>query len=355
MILNIQYLRFLAAFTVIFAHANLSMYGIPPSLTNLAAIGVDIFFVISGFIMPYIIFAGCDHKKGKIKSTAGEFFMHRFIRVWPMYFVSTAAFIFVSYLNANGFIKNPTTDFTFYFNDYRYKIDYIIQSLSFTNDARGPILTAGWTLQLEFVFYSLMALCIVVGMRKFWHFFFTLACFFTLLQIAKNHYQSDIINQLSRPFLLEFLSGMFIYYLFSAKILLNKHMSLILIGGCIISIFALPINLNTDTELKRVLLWGSISSIIVYSALSLERYTFKSSWLLFAGNSSYSLYLTHGILAPIIAFTITSNDALNKINLSMYLLLYTIICLTTAFLSYRFIETKLTKALKMVFLRQTRI
>lgn len=58
MILSIQYTRFLAATLVVLAHTNLQIYGISPQITNMGGFGVDLFFVISGFIMAYVIAGG---------------------------------------------------------------------------------------------------------------------------------------------------------------------------------------------------------------------------------------------------------------------------------------------------------
>jgi peptidoglycan/LPS O-acetylase OafA/YrhL len=345
-ILNIQYLRFAAAFVVIFAHANLLMYGIPTKLTNLGAIGVDVFFVISGFIMPYIIFGGLYNKESTIKLRPGIFFLHRILRIWPAYFIVTLIFIAISIAAANGIIKNQTTDFIFYFNDYRYKIDYIIKSLLFFNDIRGPILTAGWTLQFEFIFYSLISLSILFGARKFHHIFFTCIFFVIACNIANLLFESLILKQLSRPILIEFIFGMTVYYIYSSGVIFGKRLSIITCVMFIPALIAFPLNLNASGEVIRILTWGIISSLLVFSFLSLERYTKNIRSLHFAGNASYSIYLTHGVLAPILMFVIVSNDLLSVISLPTYLLMYTTICISVGCIFYTLIEKPITKLLK---------
>lgn len=345
-ILNIQYLRFAAAFVVIFAHANLSMYGIPVKLTNLGAIGVDVFFVISGFIMPYIIFGGLYKKESTIKLRPGIFFLHRILRIWPAYFIVTLLFIAISIAAANGVIKNQTTDFIFYFNDYRYKIDYIVKSLLFLNDIRGPILTAGWTLQFEFIFYSLISLSIFFGARKFHHIFTTCITFIIACNIANLYFDNLILAQLSRPILIEFIFGMAVYYIYSCGIIFGKRLAVIICIMFTPVLIAFPLDLRTSGELTRIMTWGIVSSLLVFSFLSLERYTKNIRPLHFAGNASYSIYLTHGVLAPIIMFIIVSNNLLNAIPLPTYLLLYTTICISIGFIFYTLIEKPITTFLK---------
>ncbi|MFZ5295421.1 acyltransferase family protein [Enterobacter bugandensis] len=345
-ILNIQYLRFAAAFVVIFAHANLFTYGIPTKLTNLGAIGVDVFFVISGFIMPYIIFGGLYNKESTIKLRPGIFFLHRILRIWPAYFIVTLIFIAISIAAANGVIKNQTTDFIFYFNDYRYKVDYIIKSLLFLNDIRGPILTAGWTLQFEFIFYSIISLSILFGARKFHHIFLTCIAFVISCNVANFYFENLILTQLSRPILIEFIFGMIVYYIFSCGVSLGKRLAIIICVMFIPVLIAFPLDLHASGEAIRVMTWGIISSLLVFSFLSLERYTKNIRSLHFAGNASYSIYLTHGVLAPIIMFVIVSNDLLSVISLPNYLLLYTTICISFGFIFYTLIEKPITKFLK---------
>jgi len=345
-ILNIQYLRFAAAFIVIFAHANLLAYGIPTTLTNLGAIGVDIFFVISGFIMPYIIFGGLYSKHSAIQLKPGVFFLHRLLRIWPAYFIVTMIFILISFIAANGFINNQTSDFIFYFNDYRYKTDYIFKSLLFLNDIRGPILTAGWTLQLEFIFYSLISLSILFGARKFWHIYISAIIFIIASYIANTYYASVILQQLSRPIIIEFVFGMTLYYLYSNGFIIEKRLAIIICVLFVPVTIVFPLDLHTFGELKRTITWGVSSSLLVWACLSLEKYTKKIPPLYFAGNASYSIYLTHGVLAPIIIFIIVTNGLLTKISLLEYILIYTTICLSVGFIFYALIEKPTTNFLK---------
>lgn len=70
---NIQALRFFAAFSVVFAHLQISRYsgiGIKPDLFAIGAFGVDIFFVISGFIMAFV----SNGMKGSNIQNSVEFF-----------------------------------------------------------------------------------------------------------------------------------------------------------------------------------------------------------------------------------------------------------------------------------------
>ncbi|WP_139300736.1 hypothetical protein [Escherichia coli] len=71
---NIQALRFIAAAMVVLAHAELGQYGIGniEILASLGGFGVIIFFIISGFIIPYVAYGG-SQSEGEFKISAGNF------------------------------------------------------------------------------------------------------------------------------------------------------------------------------------------------------------------------------------------------------------------------------------------
>ena len=94
MINNIHFLRFVAASLVIFAHAPLNAFGVSSHAIHLGGFGVDIFFIISGFIIPYILF-DASHDVSQLPKMGGvSFFVRRIVRVWPLYLVATT-FVFL--------------------------------------------------------------------------------------------------------------------------------------------------------------------------------------------------------------------------------------------------------------------
>ena len=296
--------------------------------------------------MPYIVFGGLYNKNAQITLSPTTFFLHRVLRIWPAYFIVTLIFIAISIAAANGLIKNQTTDFIFYFNDYRYKLDYIIKSLLFLNDIRGPILTAGWTLQFEFIFYSLISLSILFGAKRFSHIYCTSIIFVLLSNVANFYFESLILQQLSRPIIIEFIFGMTLYYIYSIGITLGRRVAIVICVLFIPLTIAFPLDLHTSSEFTRTMTWGILSSLLVFSCLSLERYTKMIPSLYFAGNASYSIYLTHGVLAPIIIFVIVKNNLLNSISLLNYIFIYATLCLFIGFIFYAFIEKPIYKTLK---------
>ena len=125
-ITNIQVLRFIAAFSVMMVHLPLIGFGIW---------GVDIFFVISGFIMMYV--TEKNHK---------NFFLKRLIRIIPIYWILTFGVFSVAILKPD-LLNNTTADY-----------EHLLKSLFFipfnkNETGHFPILFLGWTLNYEMIFY----------------------------------------------------------------------------------------------------------------------------------------------------------------------------------------------------------
>lgn len=145
-IYSIQLLRFFAAAIVIFHHMRTQATFFDGHYSFLwftrGYIGVDVFFVISGFIMVYIT-------RGTTL-TPWNFFLRRLLRVWPLYLIFSLL---------AGFL-------VFNFRAYYYggaDIGYIAKSIFFIPAPRPmdgqvwPIVGPGWTLNMEVVFFAIFA------------------------------------------------------------------------------------------------------------------------------------------------------------------------------------------------------
>ena len=138
-LLSIQYLRAVAALMVVFHHIINAKPWLFNPLENYPSLatGVDIFFVISGFIM-YV---------AARNEAPLEFLKKRIIRIVPLYWVATLAFVIV---------KTKLHIFSLTPEDWLH----IAKSLAFiphhdpTNPGKiWPYLIQGWTLNYEMFFY----------------------------------------------------------------------------------------------------------------------------------------------------------------------------------------------------------
>lgn len=352
MILSIQYIRFLAATLVVLAHANLQIYGFSARVTNLGGFGVDLFFVISGYIMLHIIYQGKSPTSiNEPKTGAFEFLIRRIQRILPMYIFITLVYMLLSYLVHTS--KHPliTADLAYFFNIGKVDLMYFLESITFAHFERPPIAGVGWSLQYEFVFYIYISFALFLTENSKKHFALILSCIVCLIfLIGRLDVPSTIplIKTISYPLIFEFFLGMQIYKFISSGIRLNEKISLILLPVSLATYFymALNINVKIDGDLYRPLIAGSCAFAFVYAAVSLEAKIKKYNFLLLLGDSSYSLYLTHTLVAPFLVFAWIIFGLNKQIHFVIFIFFILIICQTLAIITYKYIEAPLNRFLR---------
>ncbi len=161
---SLQILRFLAAFMVFFSHIEdryenweQKYHLVVPRLGLDGQLGVDIFFVISGFVMGYVTF-----DKFGTMGASRKFIADRVSKVVPLYWALTllqcAVFIASSHLGGH-------------LNLERLNLGELLKSLSFipyfnVEGKHRPLLGQGWTLDFEMAFYAVVAASLFL--RRSW-------------------------------------------------------------------------------------------------------------------------------------------------------------------------------------------
>jgi exopolysaccharide production protein ExoZ len=280
---NLQVLRALAACLVVLTHTvSLNKPLLRPWLTWGEA-GVDLFFVISGFVMVYTT--------ADKSVTPHKFALNRIVRIVPMYWGLTLA-VFAVALIAPSLLQASRADW-----------GELLKSLFFipfvkSNGLTQPVLFLGWTLNYEMFFYALFALSLMirsVGLRT------GLMVVVLALLVAAGlliEPASPIARFYTDPILLEFLFGMLLGYAHwrtrsSAIPLRWAHVAFGLAAVLVVP----QIFIATDGH--RALTWGVPAALIVLGALLLDLHgrSHQGRFLLLVGAASYVLYLTHPFIA----------------------------------------------------------
>ncbi len=160
-LLNLQMLRAIAALMVVIGHGGDELAiitGTSPHSGGFSAFGwgwgVDIFFVISGFIMARTS-AGRFGQAG----AAREFFVRRLIRIVPLYWLTTTALLLGAFVSAR-FLNVPIGDGWHVLASYLF-----IPDLRPSGEVR-PVLALGWTLNYEMFFYVFFALAMLAPLQR---------------------------------------------------------------------------------------------------------------------------------------------------------------------------------------------
>jgi exopolysaccharide production protein ExoZ len=146
----ISWIRAIAAAEVLFWHSDLvtkhfsTSTVIVPPYTIVGAIGVDLFFVLSGYIM---CMRATSYQNG------GQYLYARLLRLVPMYWIFTCAVILAYLINKN-----------WHLGGFDLSVSMVLRSYLMLPGWGFPILSVGWTLEYEMIFYVLVAfLAVGVG------------------------------------------------------------------------------------------------------------------------------------------------------------------------------------------------
>lgn len=282
-IAGIQILRAFAAVIVVIHHALEESRGAkgtfsPDWVATSGAAGVDIFFVISGFIMMYTSFSGTARAP-----SPAAFLWKRALRIYPLYWMCCAAILIAV---AVGYLKNLHLD-----------LGDIITSLLLL-PGNHLILGVSWTLVYEVYFYVIFAATLVLNSRSASAILTPLLMLVTfLISLLLPDGKTRIF--LHDPIVIEFCMGLWLGWAASRY---ELKLPAWVAAAALLAAFIAPIFIPHPTTaglppIPRVVFWGIPAVAIV--AFSLRIRTVRGAFgrfLLLAGGASYALYLTHPIL-----------------------------------------------------------
>ncbi|WP_321381236.1 acyltransferase [Rhizobium sp.] len=322
---SLQVLRFVAAFSVVLFHLGSGMAVEFSSSTNVfdfGTLGVDIFFVLSGFIISYT----ANPQRG-----IGYFAIRRFARVVPLYWLLTLAVIAIATIKPS--LLNSTT----------VTMEAVIKSMLFipyekSSGAVQPLLFLGWTLCYEMFFYVIYAFCLL------WKNKADMLCVGAFLAILAAHFISPQGSVLWRfytnPIVFEFALGILLCKAFIHWEAFRRCSKLASIGLIVLALIIYP-PLNAYMGQFNVTAPGLFAVMVVAGFLFWKapqpgvQNIVLSSLVLF-GNASYGLYLMHPYLIQ------ASIKLLGKsVSLQMFSVLMAITALATVAVSvavFAFIE-----------------
>ena len=282
---NVQSLRGFAALLVVFSHLLVIETKYSPdhvlgSWLSFGQVGVDLFFVISGFIMVHVA-----AKMQRGAKPAFEFLFARFTRIYPLYWLVSAALLIV-WLVRPGMV----------FSSFKTEPN-IIKSFLLFPDSRDPLLAVGWTLIHEIGFYLVFALALLLKPKWLLPFLCLWAGIIgagQFMDIGSNSINEAVIALFLNPLTFEFLGGAlagWVFHKWDAKFALPVLLTGL--GLWTIALFVLISAGHTmiESPLGRVIHFALPATLTVYGLAGLKTTLPKCTQTL--GDWSYSLYLTH--------------------------------------------------------------
>lgn len=277
-LVNVQYLRAIAALIVAVTHAAAdvgSLHGLEIGYWIPGPFGVEIFFVISGFII-------CHANLGRTGLDAVKRFARgRFWRIAPFYWLCTTLYLVIAMVADRVLNRGALTP------------GYVAASYAFfpfpaTDGRMSPAYALGWSLNFEVFFYTLFALGMFFHPRSA-----LIGLTLTMVALALSHKympEQTALHFWTAPFVLEFLVGVWIAQAAKSFVWRASSAAFWPLTITLVIVSALAFN-GTEPGVS----WWSIS---LASALVIVGVFTRSAPDMFGamaaiGNASYSLYLLH--------------------------------------------------------------
>lgn len=342
---GINGLRFFAALAVVITHIELvkNALGIKNNyknelIFNLGGLGVYFFFVLSGFLITYLLLIEDNtYKKINIR----QFYMRRILRIWPLYYLIIVIGFFI--LPHFEIFNIPYLEKSFHmnYNDNLFLYLIILPNLAFAIFPAVPNIGQVWSIGVEEQFYIFWPWII----SKTKNLIRTLALIITILFVIKlfvlvlgNYYKEASWYQPLKLFIAmsKFecmaIGGIGAYLQFSKNELfyyLNKlqavYISLIL---SVILIFYTPEKIQDGIHI----IYSILFLIIILYTSNNYNFILENKLTSYLGKISYGIYMYHFMVIPPILYLFKENFS-NSPNVYENIAIYCSVIICTIFIS----------------------
>jgi exopolysaccharide production protein ExoZ len=341
----IQALRGVAVILVVLTHARYFFLDTPSwpladALLMPGAMGVDLFFVISGFIMVYT-----TRRTAGTPADAADFLLRRFARIWPLYALATCVWMTVNHKGLGWLTYWP-------------QLRALLLSMTFQPvDTDNPLyfslsLPLGWTLNFEMYFYLLFGLCLLLRRYRWLALGGWIALTVLLVPALKRDLTLDVLtnfrfsiaylNLVTNPIILEFLAGAGIAWLYLQDWFvlrsrtLARHLVWLALCGAVWYAWSGLGNFHGPKQ------WGAAAALVVLAlALASKTVTLAPpAGLVWLGTISFSLYLTHTTTQLLVTRGVESIGG--DVHSWSHVLLSTALAVSVAAAVYHYLEQRLS-------------
>lgn len=364
---NLNGVRFIAAFSVLIHHTEQIKYlmGLDNIygnyfIKNLGKLGVGLFFVLSGFLITFLLLSEKD-RRGDISTK--DFYIRRILRIWPLYFIIVILGFFV--FPAIPIFNEPLRNQYYFDEDFFKRLPFFLLFLPNLGFVfyRSPYLCAQtWSVGVEEQFYAIWP-WIIKSKNPVRTFFKLLSIFLIVLgllwiyvfkiselsEFSKQKIQDGLALFFSQFRILTMvIGGIGAYLIFNKKdkilsILFRKDVQIVVYSTLFLMLgtgFHVP---GLNMEFYGIFFCFFILNV---SRNNQSIFYLEQKIIHYLGKISYGIYIYHPAVIVLCVNTIHLVFGKNIDNLYFNLLLYPAAILLTIMVcefSFRFVETPLLK------------
>jgi peptidoglycan/LPS O-acetylase OafA/YrhL len=337
---GIQVLRGAAAIMVVihhFCHSVSEYHGAPSFLISsgigeLGGAGVDLFFVISGFIMVY---TQRPHASG-LHDALG-FWRKRLIRIYPLYWLWTSVLLLLWCLGLA--LKSH------HFSAPYVAASYLLWPYRADDGSTHPLLDQGWTLSFELYFYLFFGLAVALGRGKAP--LRVLAPAFAVMALVGHSLpdSAGIRTLVSSPMISEFLLGVATAQLTTAlKESAARGARWLGLAAILFSLVGFALSLFGAAPVPRVLSWGLPSALLVAGVvLRNTQHPLGGRLAAYLGDASYSIYLSHTFFTMLMGSLLKAHASLRVLPPDLTIVVSTLLTMAACAATYPAFEKPLLK------------
>lgn len=337
---SIDILRGIASFGVCLFHINYHVFDSAPwgivkvffiVIGFLGGFGIDVFFVISGFVIPYSLY-----KSNYSIINYPRFILKRVIRLDPPYFLSICLILLFYYLRA------VRSDFEFTADPIQILLHVGYLCWIWGYNWLNPVY---WSLSVEFFYYLVIGLFFPFIASKSYlkRNLFFLISIITLFFLGRL-YSFTIGEKFTFFLLYSFLVGIILYQYKTGFIQSQKELFLQLGIVCLAKfIFLLSLRAEAQNNDFPAFLWYfavfGVSTICLITVIGILQIKKGNKVLGFLGEISYSLYLTHYFISLYLTdFFYAKGLIVNSVTRVLLCLFILSVCILFAYFFYLLIE-----------------
>jgi peptidoglycan/LPS O-acetylase OafA/YrhL len=362
---NLDAIRFIAALMVFLSHEldqlfslshiKFSFLGRLWDLIACGYLGVYMFFVLSGFLITYILL---KEKELTNHINVKNFYFRRILRIWPLYFlILLISFGIIPYTTHMTEIINTTAQRLPYYLSFLSNFDMLHQDKFQQGQGNGAVVfmqTTTWSVSIEEQFYLVLPLLFLLVKPRYYASIFITAIIGSIAFRLYNcndglvlaYHTFSVVVYLA-------IGGLSAYLVLKRQSFLNFFSGippwvsfLIYLGGFIILLYR--VDLMGTSPYVRVFLplfYGAFFAFVILDQNYSQQCFLKlgrSKFLTFWGKYSYGIYLLHPVVMGIVKYFIIRENIIETTFLN-YLaigIIALILTLAVSYLSYELFEKR---------------